>query len=104
MASSIMFTLSLLTFVVLLQFSTATTASHARLDNLDLVVDGTNVTLTVRNGENGKQLIESLQRQGKIIFLGCVTRPPYVQRRVTQPGNSSLTNLYRKFCLFQFFF
>ena len=76
MHSSIMFTLFIATFVVLLKFSTASTASHVRLDNLDVVVDGTNVTLTLRNGDNGKQLIESPQRQAKRILLGCVTRPP----------------------------
>ena len=36
---------------------TTATTNVVRLDNLDVVVDGTNVTLTLRNGDNGIELL-----------------------------------------------
>ena len=36
-----------------------TTTNVVRLDNLDVVVDGTNVTLTLRNGDKGIELLHS---------------------------------------------
>ena len=54
MASSIMLTRILVILVLLLNFSTASTTSNVRLDNLDVVVDGTSVTLTLRNEDKGK--------------------------------------------------
>ena len=75
MASSIMFTPFIVTAVVLLRFSTASTTNNARLDNLEVVVDGTNVTLTLWNGDNGKGVIIEFI-PAILLFIGCVTRPP----------------------------
>ena len=36
---------------------TTTTTNVVRLDNLDVVVDGTNIALTLRNGGNGIEVL-----------------------------------------------
>ena len=48
--------------VLLLHYcSVSTTTSNVvRLDNLDVAVDGTNVTLTLRNGDNGIEILYTL--------------------------------------------
>ena len=48
--------------VLLLHYcSVSTTTSNVvRLDNLDVAVDGTNVTLTLRNGDNGMEILYTL--------------------------------------------
>ena len=43
--------------VLILHYYTVLTTNVVRLDNLDVVVDGTNVTLTLRNGDNGIELL-----------------------------------------------
>ena len=44
--------------VLILHYSTTTNV--VRLDNLDVVVDGANITLTLRNGDNGIEILYTL--------------------------------------------
>ena len=56
--SSKMRTIGILVLILYLcSVLTTATTNVVRLDNLDVVVDGTNVTLTLRNGDNGIELL-----------------------------------------------
>ena len=50
-----MLTCILVLLVLSLHVCTVSTSGSIRLDNLDVVVDGTNITLTLLNGDNGKR-------------------------------------------------